>query len=863
MRPLWSQDQGSASVEELLVQYQSKPVLRLHRGGTKKPVANQAWWIFPSRDQELSVSESKENFKRNADSSFFSGAIFFSPRDVNRPHGGTLQGIMTSQGFSFPPPPPPPPVPQASSANPPAPHGQHWNARGAGRGRGRGQGNRGRGGNHASNGNRQQYQSQNNHNSHNNTPGYNYAANYGYPSQPVSATSYMAPPFPHTQSNFQHPQSTPSYQPRQTFQTAGSAAYQPLPHYNVTPSLTPSASYPPQSTQPYPSNDLHHASPNNPIVMGAVPWSPDAPHAAPAPYGGATPNHVQGHGHGHGGHGRGSWPSHPPGNHNNHGHKPRPPHKRDHSAAFNKPQSTAPRTPAAPAVPSFGNPLPCKPPPAADANANAARQPKKRKRKHNQLGLTPKTEDHESSEDEEDVDEESNLAQGRGGSESAPLQFSYKGRTATLQSSADIAAWIAERRKKFPTAERIEERKKVAQEAKDARDAARREKMNDRTKMNGKTAAGAGAGGNNKDNKEKTKGTQRSTSDNPNADPALDAAMKAQRKADKIRRNLDREQKRFAKAEAEAEAARLKVAALQKQLGSDQKPMQKDVGGNEAATDDHVLAEPNIALVPETTTAEVPDAMTIDTTDKPLEPGALTASAKPVPAETDRATIDVADHVNGTMDHLPEAEASRHASDDWTSSSGSESGLDSDSDSGGGSDSDSDDSDGDSAPEQASSRRQGPEKVLPPPREGKKQLCRHFARSGKCNRGGQCSFSHDVSARKVKPEKKEKGRKGLLSAVSNSNSGCMSIPGPPAGVPLYTTNGILMHTVYSYWIGKKKTRIGGQWKSLPGWEKMVCWKSRKVQPLPLGPSRQKPRNRKRSTKLSSRDIRVIDGLRCA
>ena len=40
-----------------------------------------------------------------------------------------------------------------------------------------------------------------------------------------------------------------------------------------------------------------------------------------------------------------------------------------------------------------------------------ARRPKKKKRRHNQLGLTPKTLEHESSEEEEnDVDEETKLA---------------------------------------------------------------------------------------------------------------------------------------------------------------------------------------------------------------------------------------------------------------------------------------------------------------------------------------------------------------------------------------------------------------------------------------------------------------------
>lgn len=354
--------------------------------------------------------------------------------------------------------------------------------------------------------------------------------------------------------------------------------------------------------------------------------------------------------------------------------------------------------------------------------------------------MTPKTEEHESSEDEEDIDEESKLAQA--GSESAPLQFSYKGRTATLQSSADIAAWIAERRKKFPTQERIDEKKKAAQEAKDAREAARREKMNEREKMNVKT--------NDKDKqKEKKKPSDAS------ANPEMDAAMKAQRKADKIRRTLEREQQRFAKAEAEAEAARLKVAALQKQLGPGPSPEQNGDGGENG---DDLGTETNVEPT------AVPDPMILEATDKPSVPGALTASTKPVPAEAKtEVPADAGDQLNDPMNLS--SDGSKHS--DWTSSSGSESDSGSDS----GSDSDSD-RDSDSAPEQASSRRQGPEKVPPPPREGKKQLCRHFARNGQCNRGEQCSFSHDVSERrKAKPEKKEKGRKGLLSAVSNPDPG--------------------------------------------------------------------------------------------
>lgn len=70
-------------------------------------------------------------------------------------------------------------------------------------------------------------------------------------------------------------------------------------------------------------------------------------------------------------------------------------------------QSFKAKPQAAPAVPSFGNPLPVKPP----APQEHGRKPKKKKRRHNQLGLTPKTQEHESSEeDENDADEEAKLA---------------------------------------------------------------------------------------------------------------------------------------------------------------------------------------------------------------------------------------------------------------------------------------------------------------------------------------------------------------------------------------------------------------------------------------------------------------------
>lgn len=426
-------------------------------------------------------------------------------------------------------------------------------------------------------------------------------------------------------------------------------------------------------------------------------------------------------------HGRGGWPSR---GHGNHGSKPRHhnSNKRDHTSAFNKPQSTVPRTPAPPAVPSFGNPLPSKPPPAADAT----RKPKKRKRKHNQLGLTPKTDDHESSEEEEDVDEESKLAQ-TSAAAAAPLQFTYRGQTATLQSQSDIAAWIAERKKNFPTQARIDEKKKAADEAKAARDAARLEKQKEREKDREKHKA-----------KQQTSAPKLAGEIAARTDPVLDAALKAQRKAEKIRRNL-------AKAEAEAEAARLKVEALQRQA--------QGLKAEEPAQEQNGVSGPEPLPVPtvgtriggaEACDSEVPkasEALSVETS---------TAVSGPVPVPAAANLVDY------DLDlHSKDSDGS-----EYTSSSGSDSGSDPD-DSDSGSDSDSDGND--SAPEEVSSRRQGPERVPAPPREGKKAPCRHFSRTGRCSRGDKCKFAHEISERGPNAklvEKEKKGRKGLLQAVS-------------------------------------------------------------------------------------------------
>ncbi|EEP76657.1 predicted protein [Uncinocarpus reesii 1704] len=59
------------------------------------------------------------------------------------------------------------------------------------------------------------------------------------------------------------------------------------------------------------------------------------------------------------------------------------------------------------------------------------------------------------------------------------------------------------------------------------------------------------------------------------------------------------------------------------------------------------------------------------------------------------------------------------------------------------SDSSSDDSDGDSAPEEMTSKRLRPDRVPPPPRKHKNP-CHQFVKTGRCRRGENCRYSHEI-----------------------------------------------------------------------------------------------------------------------
>ena len=82
-------------------------------------------------------------------------------------------------------------------------------------------------------------------------------------------------------------------------------------------------------------------------------------------------------------------------------------------------------------------------------------------KKPNLLGLTPTN--NNGSDSEDDIDEETRLVDA---ASSSDLQFEYKGQTSTLRTPSEIAAWIAERRRRWPTQAKRDAGKKEADEKK-------------------------------------------------------------------------------------------------------------------------------------------------------------------------------------------------------------------------------------------------------------------------------------------------------------------------------------------------------------------------------------------------------------
>ncbi|KAL8768698.1 MAG: hypothetical protein Q9209_005116 [Squamulea sp. 1 TL-2023] len=368
--------------------------------------------------------------------------------------------------------------------------------------------------------------------------------------------------------------------------------------------------------------------------------------------------------------------------------------------------SSMPRvTQVAPAVPSFGNPLPVKPPTPV---IEAKKAKKKKKRRVNQLGLTPKTDEHVSSSEEEDVDEELKLATTV---VAASLEFTYKGQTSTLHTSDEIASWLEERKKRFPTAARRaknEERlQKLRDETEQKKQALKAERLLERQK--------------------RTLEKDKQAIQQDKADTAARAKLKVER----LRQKLQKEERRIAKAESKS----LKRAPSFEADEATKRPRLEAQTGGDKRTEVVVATAGRREL--DLTSKNSPVADPPEPVADPLTP----TSQPPLPdqevkpEELQNRIIASAVSADNTSDDTLD-------DDDDTSSSGSSS-------SGMGSDVE--------GPETASSRPNGPRKV-PPPRKVDRQekaVCRDFLNTGRCRRGKRCRWRHALPERGQKKAEEE------------------------------------------------------------------------------------------------------------
>ncbi|GAM90934.1 hypothetical protein ANO11243_089810 [Dothideomycetidae sp. 11243] len=145
-----------------------------------------------------------------------------------------------------------------------------------------------------------------------------------------------------------------------------------------------------------------------------------------------------------------------------------------------KQSAARPKSAVAPAVPSFGAPIPF--PKTTLPNVIASTSSLEPEESHSvaesdQLPPPFADDSHESESEDDDADEEAAFRAASGGR----LKFEHNGEIIVLESAADMQAWFQERQRRFPTLSRIEQ-KQIERQA----------RMDERRRIEAETAAAMG-----------------------------------------------------------------------------------------------------------------------------------------------------------------------------------------------------------------------------------------------------------------------------------------------------------------------------------------------------------------------------------
>lgn len=305
-------------------------------------------------------------------------------------------------------------------------------------------------------------------------------------------------------------------------------------------------------------------------------------------------------------------------------------------------------------------------------------------RKTNLLGLTPakQTSDSESEDDNEEESKLANILAGKN-----VLQFEYRGETSSLNTPEEIAAWVAERRKRWPTEAKREVARKEAEERK-----------------------------------------KRAEAENAARIEASKIAAKAKQE-EREKQRIEREKSQVRQKMLHDHIQKAGLRAKQLAAGSAQNPAQIKAArlGKKAQIVSHQLKVAEMALAKQTQGKHTNDESELQ--------GDSEKDIDTLMAQLDQIAAAQQGQKQVNADTTSEPDSDADAADD-TSTSGSSSPSDTESES-------------DSGPEQLSSKN--PQPPAKPPTNGpapadRRPLCVNYTRTGRCKFGKRCRFRHDKAA---------------------------------------------------------------------------------------------------------------------
>lgn len=389
----------------------------------------------------------------------------------------------------------------------------------------------------------------------------------------------------------------------------------------------------------------------------------------------------------------------------------------------------------------------------------------------------------------------------------------------TLQSASEITSWIEERKKRFPTKAKMEERRERQRHTLETQQAVRQlikeskaknkaeykemQKAEFRAMKKSKTdrKPSEPCGENKVESKEVKKELNLST-DN--------AAAKSKLKVEKLRKRLEKEEKRVAKAEAKVSRLKVQVSDVQpgdsapavsppdkkrkrsESVASEVKaevednqmikieqvnlPMTEVVApvGQERAVDIKKEDEETTRYV-ESTPVEGKRLAASVATHGPLTPTSQPSIAEELELNSSRNSVQPTGQllaspskfaVIGNQPYDPKELHGLNIDQSSVSAPVSESTLSSSLSSSVDSEDDSTSSEGSSsssgsssAPEPLSLKRAEPEKGPPPTQHKTRRICRNFLQNGRCGKGDRCRFRHELPERGSRPSRSEMERR--------------------------------------------------------------------------------------------------------